>query len=104
MIETMRAKYLSPYDKDKPFPQDYAEERLTHPHNKDLYLYYDPYFNEYPIMTHRGPQVLPYMLRLIKTVEDYFKNHSKVFAIRFELYFPHHWAGVYNRISGIFQH
>ena len=92
MHEQIKDKYLKPYDKDRPFPPAYAQERLTHPDNKDLSLYYDNTFKNYPIMTHRGPQVYAYLSRLVTTIEHYFNHHSKVLALRFELYFPHAWS------------
>ena len=74
------------------YPKEYLSERLTHSENKDLALLYDRTLDGYDLMDQRGPLVFPYIKQLIHTVEYAFNHHSKVFALRCDLYFPKAWS------------
>lgn len=77
--------------KKQGYCKEYLHRPKRHPLNKDLELWYDFHFKGFSIQTKYGPAVKTYAQNLIETVSNYYFSHSKVFAFRFDLYFPPLW-------------
>lgn len=76
----------------KYYPEAYLGQRKTHPGNRDMTLYYDTHYEGFPLLTLEGPLIYPYLKQLIYLVDQAFTAYSKVYAVRFELYFPSDWT------------
>lgn len=72
--------------------REYLHKPKRHLQNKELELWYDFQLNDFPIQTLYGPVVKQYTEQLINTVGNYYTRFPKVFALRFELFFPSDWT------------
>lgn len=78
---------------NKRYPVAYLDQPVRHPDLKDKSLYYDSLFDgAYPIMQLNGPVLEEATRAMIERVTTMYLTWPKVFAIRFELYFPNDWS------------
>ncbi|WP_369303991.1 inovirus-type Gp2 protein [Pseudomonas sp. W2-17] len=67
---------------------DMGRVLVRHPDNKNLHLYYGTFFQDYPVMVNHAPFIAEYLEEFTSLIHRAFRDHRRIFAMRFDLRFP----------------